>query len=143
MRESVVAPRTRQAKTRCPRRGSRLQRAKNSDDCHQDREQRQDPYDPPFSSFACIVLSAGKNHDRGEPEEICGLVPIWKWTEILLVVPERERGVRQVKRDADRGQDRDSTAKQAQLKTRLVKLQVLRGDDIEPAQSSSEAKEVA
>ena len=116
---------------------------KIQDDCRQDREQREDPDDPPFSSFAYIVLSAGKNHDRSEPEEICGLVPIWKWTETLLVVPERKRGVRQVKRNADRGQDRNSTAKQAQLKARLVKLQILRGDDIEPAQSSSEAKEIA
>ena len=116
---------------------------KIQDDRRHDQDQREDPDDPPFSSLAEIVLSAGKNHDRGEPEKICGLVPIWKWTEILLVVPEWERGVRQVKRDADCGQERNSTGKQAQLKTHLVKPEVLRGDDIEPAQSSSEANEIA
>src|SRR6266699_6276114 len=69
------------------------------DRCH-DQDQREDPDDPPFSSLAKIVLTAGKNHDRGEPEKISGLIPIWKWTEISLVVPKWERGVCQVKRDA-------------------------------------------
>ena len=65
-----------------------------------DQDQRQDPDDPPFSSLAKIVLSAGKNYDRGEPEKSPGLIPIWKWTEILVVVPECERGVCEVKCDA-------------------------------------------
>src|SRR6266566_8911335 len=56
-----------------------------------DQDQRKDPDDPPFSSLAKIVLSAGKNYDRGEPEKSPGLIPIWKWTEILVVVPECER----------------------------------------------------
>src|SRR6266568_1984680 len=60
--------------------------------CH-DQNQCENPDDPPFSSLAQIVLTAGKNHDRGEPEKISGLVPFWKWTEILRVVPEWERGV--------------------------------------------------
>src|SRR5947209_4437278 len=82
-------------------RDSRGRRIQN--DRAPDQEQREDPDDPPFSSLAEIVLSAGKNHDRGNPEKISGLIPIWKWTEILLVVPDRERGACQVKRDADCG----------------------------------------
>ena len=77
------------------------------------------------------------------PKRSPGLIEIWKWTEILLVVPEWERGMRQVKRDADCGQERNSAGKQAKLKARLAKLQVLRGDDIEPAQSGSEANQIA
>src|SRR6266481_9139024 len=73
-----------------------------NDRCH-DQDQREDPDDPPFSSLAKIVLTAGKNYDGGEPEKISGFIPIWKWTEILLVVPEWERGVCKVKRDADCG----------------------------------------
>src|SRR5439155_26336009 len=66
--------------------------------CH-DQDQRENPDDPPFSSLAKIVLTAAKKHDRGEPEKISGLIPIWKWTEIVLVVPGWECGVCQVKRD--------------------------------------------
>src|SRR6476620_2215177 len=80
-------------------RDSRARKIQN-DRCA-DQYQRKDPDDPPFSSFAKIVLSAGKNHDRGEREKSPGLIPIWKWTEILVVVPECERGVCEVKRDAD------------------------------------------
>src|SRR6266478_7465044 len=61
-----------------------------NDRCH-DQDQREDPDDPPFSSLAKIVLPAGKNYDGGEPEKSPGLIPIWKWTEILVVVPECER----------------------------------------------------
>src|SRR5207249_10671614 len=67
---------------------------------------------------------------------------IWKWTEILLVMPEWKRGVCQVKRDADRGYEPNSTGKQAQLRACLAKLEVLRGNGIEPAQSSSEANQI-
>lgn len=93
------------AQPKCAARGEdadSIARKIQEDGCH-DQDQREDPDDPPFSSLAKIVLTTGKNHDRGEPEEIFGLVPIWKWTEILLVVPEWKRGVCQVKRDADRG----------------------------------------
>src|SRR6266576_6659059 len=68
-----------------------------------DQDQCEDPDDPPLSSLAKIVLNARKNYDRGEPEKSPGLIPTWKWTEILVVVPECERGVCEVKRDADCG----------------------------------------
>ena len=55
---------------------------------HIPQDQRQDPDDPPFSSLAKIVLNARKNHDCGESEKSPRLIPIWKWTEILVVVPE-------------------------------------------------------
>src|SRR6266567_6772436 len=86
------------AKPKCAARDedpdSRARKIQN-DRCH-DQDQRKDPDDPPFSSLAKIVLTAGKNHDRGKPEKISGLIQIWKWTEILFVVPEWKRGVCQV-----------------------------------------------
>ena len=78
------------AKPKCAAReedpDSRARKIQN--DRHHNQDHREDPDDPLFSSLAKIVLTAGKNHDRGEPEKISGLVPIWKGTEILLVVPE-------------------------------------------------------
>jgi len=93
------------AKPKCAARGNdpdSRERKIQYDRCH-DQNQCEDPDDPPFSSLAQIVLTAGKNHDRAKPEKISGLIPIWKWTEILFVMPESKHGVCQVKRDADRG----------------------------------------
>ena len=92
-----------------------------NDRCH-DQHQRDDPEDPPFSSLAKIVLTAGRNHDRGEPEKISGLIPIWKWTEISSVAPEWKRRVCCVKYDAGCGKERNSAGKQAQLKAHLAQF---------------------
>ena len=99
---------------------SRARKAQNGR--YHDHDQRENPDDPPFSSPAKIVLSAGKNHDPSESEKISSLISILERTEISLVVPECRCGVCRVKRDADCGQERDSTGKQAELKTHLAKL---------------------
>src|SRR4029077_2217930 len=85
-------------------------------DRYHDHDERRNPDDPPLSSPAKIVLGAGQDHDPSESEKISTLIWIWEWTEISLVLPEGYRDVCPVGRDADCGEEHNSTGKQAELK---------------------------
>src|SRR5712691_6904393 len=99
------------------------------------------PEDPALSSVAKIVLPAGEERNRRNPEEIGRLVPIRKGTKAALVDPERQTGVRQVKQDADRGQRHDTGREHPKLQARGTKIELLGADKIEPADSGDETDE--
>ncbi|MEJ7703292.1 MAG: hypothetical protein WKF47_06380 [Geodermatophilaceae bacterium] len=46
-----------------------------------------------------VILPAGENHDRGNTEQIGGLIAVRERAEAALIMPERQRGVREVERD--------------------------------------------
>ena len=90
------------------------------DDRRNNDRECDEPKDPPLSSFANVILAAGKNDDGGETENIGRLITIRKRTEAALVMPVWRRGFSEPTQNANRGEESNAGAEPAQCASRFV-----------------------